>query len=958
MANIPFLGAETSVNDTPYLGSPADIANLDGVERKSDKGVANGYAPLDGSGKVPQGNLPDTASLDAEVDGKITTHNSATTSVHGIADTTNLVLTNDSRISGIAGLSINTSGGGTINTSNGGGSINTTGGDEGVGGSINTSGGSEGAGGSINTSDGGGSINTSGGWAGSGGSINTSAGDSDGGGNINTAGAEFGRGGSINLSNNGGSIIANGGDGNSGGSLNMSANDDFAGGSINTSAGWDAGGGSINTSNGGGSIDTQGVYIGSGAFGFNNTAKLRKGTTDAGDGGYKGIALECSAQYELKWEAGRLYTLQQNGTTIRSVEHCMSAPTAQDDSTRGFVVGSRWIMDSGKTYACTDNEYDEAVWELKFSQENGNDGGSGGTIDLSGSLGNGGSIDLSGGETGEVGGSIISTGGSAGGAGGTLNMSGVDGQNGGSISTYATSFGAGGSIDTTDVGGSIDTHGYGGSINTSISGGSINTNGSEGGANAGGSINTSGGGDGAGGSINTSNGGGSINTSNSGGSINTAGGDAGGGGSINLSNGGGSITSVGEYDVSGGSINLSYALVDGDKYSGGSIDTSGGGSINTQNLGGSINTSNGGGSINTSGGGGSILTSGMSSANYSSIGGKIDLRALMDETSNGGSIISTGNNGYNGGTLNMSAGGTNNGGSIDTRGGGYGAGGSINTSNRGGSINTSGSVSAIGGSINTSGGGSINLSDGGGSINTSGEGGSIDTRGTGSIQLGVPQTRTTLVGSATSSSDNPTITLPNASGTVALTSDNRFTDSRTPTAHTHAISDVTSLQTALDGKQASGSYVLTTDARLGSQTIFTLGGEAKTTFALGTSYLYGCMPTRGPMVSGSYLNAVLRILGNFTVTGISVHQYLPSTTTATLTYQLMRITIGGSAITPLGSSIVVAGNNNLTTSASSISASLNSGDEIGLMLTLGATGTVPVATAATTILANIYCVPR
>jgi hypothetical protein len=28
------------------------------------------------------------------------------------------------------------------------------------------------------------------------------------------------------------------------------------------------------------------------------------------------------------------------------------------------------------------------------------------------------------------------------------------------------------------------------------------------------------------------------------------------------------------------------------------------------------------------------------------------------------------------------------------------------------------------------------------------------------------------------------------------------------------------------------------------------------------------------------------------------------------------------------------------------------------MLTLGASGTVPVATAATTILANIYCVPR
>jgi hypothetical protein len=55
-----------------------------------------------------------------------------------------------------------------------------------------------------------------------------------------------------------------------------------------------------------------------------------------------------------------------------------------------------------------------------------------------------------------------------------------------------------------------------------------------------------------------------------------------------------------------------------------------------------------------------------------------------------------------------------------------------------------------------------------------------------------------------------------------------LSDSRQPTAHTHAIADVTSLQTALDGKQASGSYapasgispsaitgtaVITTDAR-------------------------------------------------------------------------------------------------------------------------------------------------
>jgi hypothetical protein len=39
-------------------------------------------------------------------------------------------------------------------------------------------------------------------------------------------------------------------------------------------------------------------------------------------------------------------------------------------------------------------------------------------------------------------------------------------------------------------------------------------------------------------------------------------------------------------------------------------------------------------------------------------------------------------------------------------------------------------------------------------------------------------------------------------------------DGKAAIVHTHAISDVTGLQTALDAKQASGSYVLTSDSRL------------------------------------------------------------------------------------------------------------------------------------------------
>ena len=95
MAQLPFVGTPVvGPDDFPFIGMP-DIP----FENKANKGEPNGYAPLDANAKVPVANLPDTASLDAEVDGKITTHNSATTSVHGIANTANLVLTNDARLS-------------------------------------------------------------------------------------------------------------------------------------------------------------------------------------------------------------------------------------------------------------------------------------------------------------------------------------------------------------------------------------------------------------------------------------------------------------------------------------------------------------------------------------------------------------------------------------------------------------------------------------------------------------------------------------------------------------------------------------------------------------------------------------------------------------------------------------------------------------------------------------------
>jgi Phage tail repeat like len=128
-------------------------------------------------------------------------------------------------------------------------------------------------------------------------------------------------------------------------------------------------------------------------------------------------------------------------------------------------------------------------------------------------------------------------------------------------------------------------------------------------------------------------------------------------------------------------------------------------------------------------------------------------------------------------------------------------GGSITSDGYGGSIQTGG----FGGSIFTNSyGGTLDLSEHGGSITTGPYGGSINTTGQGSIELGsvlqgpsgAAFGQTILKGSVSGNSPR-TITLPNATGTIALTNDSRFTDSRTPTAHTHTIANVTGLEATL-----------------------------------------------------------------------------------------------------------------------------------------------------------------
>ena len=105
-------------------------------------------------------------------------------------------------------------------------------------------------------------------------------------------------------------------------------------------------------------------FLDNGKILFDNGSRLQKGTTNAYTGGNGGISQVCSIDYELKWEAGMQYVLGQDGFTIREVRHTFTlTPGANDDTTKGFVPGSRWILDNGDVYECVENTAEDAVWK-------------------------------------------------------------------------------------------------------------------------------------------------------------------------------------------------------------------------------------------------------------------------------------------------------------------------------------------------------------------------------------------------------------------------------------------------------------------------------------------------------------------------------------------------------------------------------------------------------------------
>jgi hypothetical protein len=97
------IGIETDTNtfkfgdgDTPWNDLEYALSGtVDDYIELSTKGVAGGVASLDSSGLIPLAQLPGAAALDAEVDAAVTNHNNATTSVHGIANTSLLATTSN-----------------------------------------------------------------------------------------------------------------------------------------------------------------------------------------------------------------------------------------------------------------------------------------------------------------------------------------------------------------------------------------------------------------------------------------------------------------------------------------------------------------------------------------------------------------------------------------------------------------------------------------------------------------------------------------------------------------------------------------------------------------------------------------------------------------------------------------------------------------------------------------------
>jgi hypothetical protein len=101
---------------------------------------------------------------------------------------------------------------------------------------------------------------------------------------------------------------------------------------------------------------------GTDAIVLDNTSTLKKGTYDFGADG--GISRICGVGYEDMWQSGFRHVFDSNGLIRNTTNGFDLIPNYSFDVTLRFKVGSRWTLDNGDTYECTDATEGAAVWVL------------------------------------------------------------------------------------------------------------------------------------------------------------------------------------------------------------------------------------------------------------------------------------------------------------------------------------------------------------------------------------------------------------------------------------------------------------------------------------------------------------------------------------------------------------------------------------------------------------------
>ena len=98
------------------------------------------------------------------------------------------------------------------------------------------------------------------------------------------------------------------------------------------------------------------------AIELKNGSLLREGSYDFG--GAKGISKICSVGYEDNWQSGIRHVFDNSGF-IRESSNCFNIiPDNTFDDTLRFKIDSRWVLDNGDVYVCSDASTGAAVWGL------------------------------------------------------------------------------------------------------------------------------------------------------------------------------------------------------------------------------------------------------------------------------------------------------------------------------------------------------------------------------------------------------------------------------------------------------------------------------------------------------------------------------------------------------------------------------------------------------------------